>query len=981
MKLIGRTTQLELLGTLLGHTLSGNGQVALVTGPVGTGKTELVHTFAEIASATGMRHHTATCTPSEQGLPLGVLSQLLPVSPGRASLDPVQLHNLSTQLIASSEPLLITVDDIQHADPLSLDCLFYVARRVSGTRVLLLLTEADGPAYVHTPLSRERHCHRLRVASFNLPETALLAGTRAAEVHHLTGGNPLLVHAVLDAASLREDLLACVHRSHPSVRTLALALAALTNSDPANPDRASSDLVSDLSGLDPAAVPRVLATMEASGLVLDGSFRHPATTGYLLDSLPRHERGDLHLRAARLLHDRGTPASSVAPHLLSADRPLAAWAAPVLSEAADVALQDGAASSAARYLELATRTATDDAGRASARSRLASVEWHDCPLTAARHVPALMAASRSGLLDPLQELSLVRLLLWHGRTADASTVLDRIANTSAKLDRVAGTSAGLGWITDDSAGLDRVAGTSTAPSRVPSTGLLRSWLYCHLPGHACAHLPGHTRAHLPGHARAMAAHHTHDSNRVPPISILGSGSDIAGLPAAPTPGGPPPDQPTPDQPIPGASTPSAPTPDASTPSPPIPSASTPSAPTPSAPTPSAPTPSAPTPSAPTPSPPIPSAPIPSAPIPSAPIPSAPIPGGPSGRESEPWARAATALEAVLRGSRDVTIAEELLQATRATSVSDYPITALTALVYAGALDTAADWCSRLLDINHRSTTLRAMLLSVQAEISLRKGDLTSATTQSANALTTMSRQAWGPAIGHPLGTALLAATRAGDHHEAAQLAEIPTPQAMHETRAGVHYTFARGHHHLAANRNHAALSDFLVIGETLRNWQMQDIVQWRAGAAEAWLNQGNKAQARALLTTPRNGHELRLRAACEEKRHRPALLLEAATNQQDQYELARTLEDLSRAWQAVGEHRRARMTARRAAHLTQKTSTPHELSEAERKVAKLAAQGHTNREIADRLFITASTVEQHLTRVYRKLNVKYRTDLPADVAG
>jgi DNA-binding CsgD family transcriptional regulator len=204
---------------------------------------------------------------------------------------------------------------------------------------------------------------------------------------------------------------------------------------------------------------------------------------------------------------------------------------------------------------------------------------------------------------------------------------------------------------------------------------------------------------------------------------------------------------------------------------------------------------------------------------------------------------------------------------------------------------------------------------------------------------------------------------------------------MHETRAGIHWAFARGHHHLANNRNHAALSDFLVIGETLDHWQMTDIVQWRAGAAEAWLNQGNKAQAKALLQDPKSPHELRLRAACEEKRHRPGLLQQAAEGLQDQYELARTLEDLSRAWAAVGEHRRARMTARRAAHVSQKTSTHHELSEAELKVAKLAAEGHTNREIADRLFITASTVEQHLTRVYRKLNVKYRTDLPAAMAG
>lgn len=789
-----------------------------------------------------MRWRNATCTPSEQALPLGTLSQLLPVSPGTISLDPVQLHNLSTQLTASSEPLLITVDDIQHADPLSLDCLFHAARRVANTRVLLLLTEADAPTPFLRPLSRERHCHRLRVGSFDVAETGLLAGGRAAEVHRLTGGNPLLVHAVLDAASLREDLLACVHRSHPSVLQVALALAVL----------GTSDLVSDLSGLDPALVPRVLTTMESSGLVLDGALRHPAAAGYLLDSLPRHERGDLHLRAARLLHDRGTPASSVAPHLLSADRPLAAWAAPVLQEAASQALQDGAASLAARYLELATRTATDDAGRASARSRLASVEWHDCPVTATRHVPALLAASRSGLLDPQQELSLVRLLLWRGRIPEASAVLEHL----------------------------------------PVTAPLLSWLYCHLPGHARAMTAHHTHASgrvppfsslasgsdIAGPA-PIAAHHTHEPGRVPPISSLGSGSDIAGALA------------------------------------------------------------------------------------------------------EPWARATIAMESVLRGSRDTTVAEELLQAARAHSVSDSPVTALATLTYAGALDSAAEWCDQLLESKHRSTTLRAMLLAVRAETSLRQGDLTNASHHASDALTTLSRQAWGTAIGFPLSAALLAATRRNDHHEAAKLAEIPAPTAMFETRAGIHYTFARAHHHLANNRNHAALSDFLVIGETLANWQMADIVQWRAGAAEAWLKQGNRAQAKNLLDTPRNGHELRLRAACEEKRNRPALLLQATNDQQDQYELARTLEDLSRAWQAVGEHRRARMTARRAAHLTQKTSTPHVLSEAERKVAALAAQGHTNREIADKLFITASTVEQHLTRVYRKLNVKYRTDLPADLAG
>ncbi|ARQ70767.1 helix-turn-helix transcriptional regulator [Streptomyces marincola] len=55
------------------------------------------------------------------------------------------------------------------------------------------------------------------------------------------------------------------------------------------------------------------------------------------------------------------------------------------------------------------------------------------------------------------------------------------------------------------------------------------------------------------------------------------------------------------------------------------------------------------------------------------------------------------------------------------------------------------------------------------------------------------------------------------------------------------------------------------------------------------------------------------------------------------------------------------------------------LSEAERKVATLAAFGHSNREIGRKLYITVSTVEQHLTRVYRKLNVQKREDLRPEI--
>ena len=56
------------------------------------------------------------------------------------------------------------------------------------------------------------------------------------------------------------------------------------------------------------------------------------------------------------------------------------------------------------------------------------------------------------------------------------------------------------------------------------------------------------------------------------------------------------------------------------------------------------------------------------------------------------------------------------------------------------------------------------------------------------------------------------------------------------------------------------------------------------------------------------------------------------------------------------------------------------LTASERRIAELASQGLTNREIAQTLFITTRTVEGHLTSVFRKLRVDSRDELPAALA-
>jgi DNA-binding CsgD family transcriptional regulator len=57
------------------------------------------------------------------------------------------------------------------------------------------------------------------------------------------------------------------------------------------------------------------------------------------------------------------------------------------------------------------------------------------------------------------------------------------------------------------------------------------------------------------------------------------------------------------------------------------------------------------------------------------------------------------------------------------------------------------------------------------------------------------------------------------------------------------------------------------------------------------------------------------------------------------------------------------------------------LSETERRIAALVAVGRTNEEVGERLFLSPKTVEWSLTKIFRKLGVRSRTELAAKLAS
>ncbi len=313
------------------------------------------------------------------------------------------------------------------------------------------------------------------------------------------------------------------------------------------------------------------------------------------------------------------------------------------------------------------------------------------------------------------------------------------------------------------------------------------------------------------------------------------------------------------------------------------------------------------------------------------------------------------------------------------------------------------------------------VLAQRAWLAFRRGDLTAAEAD-ARALLDAPGPSAPPLLRHRATSVLVEVLVERGELDAAERALEPVAIGLDGTHVAATFLHARGSLLFAQHRFGEALGEFLAAGEIAIQTSALSpcFLPWRSDASLAALAlaEPDTAQrlsdeelelAQAFGADRALGVALRAAGLVAGDDRGEALLREAIevlAGPETPLEHARALADLGALLRRSNHRVEARQLLRQAVdtayhhgaealalraetELRATGARPRRaqltgleaLTASERRIAELAAEGLTNREIAQTLFVTARTVEGHLTHVFYKLDVKARTALPAALAA
>jgi len=348
---------------------------------------------------------------------------------------------------------------------------------------------------------------------------------------------------------------------------------------------------------------------------------------------------------------------------------------------------------------------------------------------------------------------------------------------------------------------------------------------------------------------------------------------------------------------------------------------------------------------------------------------------------------------------------------------------IVGLLAADALDVAEGALDQALaDARSRAAIPAvAYLTSRRGWVHLRRGAVAQAEADGRTALDLLTIHGIPLGIPSALGLLMEALVERGEAEAAA--AELLGAEIGDEILPGPTSNFlfeARGLVALARGRARDGLDDLYDFGRRDEGWGVANPLasRWRSRAALAHLSLGEQDEARDLAAEDlerarrwgtARGIGMALRASTLVEAAPVDGLREAAdvlAGSPARLEHARALVDLGAAMRRGNRRAEARAALEEGLNLAERcgagalaglartellaaggrSSDPYgeglaQLTVSERRVAELAAEGRSNPEIAQALFVTRKTVETHLGHVYRKLDIAGRGELPQAMAA